>query len=177
MTLGILEQLIEPLTDGVVDIEAEPVAEKPPHTRVSRAKAAIATRIDRENIELFQSALDEVRGVVVVSGYKSIFDIPCGAEEHRRANLQSKGKRPRLSKSKDQSDIVFPKTKEGEKLPYGWMDRLTNVLKKMMYVSGETAEPSVETTSIIEDIVRQQVIELVSFLLENSTLLYLHLVS
>lgn len=31
----------------------------------------------------------------------------------------------------------------------------------MMYVSGETAEPPVETTSIIEDIVRQQVIELV----------------
>ena len=31
----------------------------------------------------------------------------------------------------------------------------------MMYVSGETAEPPIETTSIIEDIVRQQVIELV----------------
>lgn len=33
---------------------------------------------------------------------------------------------------------------------------------KMMYVSGETGEPSVETTGIIEDIVRQQVIEIVS---------------
>lgn len=40
--------------------------------------------------------------------------------------------------------------------------RLTWVLQQMMYVSGETAEPSVETTGIIEDIVRQQVIELVS---------------
>lgn len=40
--------------------------------------------------------------------------------------------------------------------------RFTNVLRQMMYVSGETAEPPVETTSIIEDIVRQQVIELVS---------------
>ncbi|KAK4126560.1 TFIID-18kDa-domain-containing protein [Parathielavia appendiculata] len=30
----------------------------------------------------------------------------------------------------------------------------------MMYVSGETGEPSVETTGIIEDIVRQQVIEI-----------------
>jgi hypothetical protein len=39
--------------------------------------------------------------------------------------------------------------------------RFTNVLRQMMYVSGETAEPPVETTSIIEDIVRQQVIELV----------------
>jgi transcription initiation protein SPT3 len=34
-------------------------------------------------------------------------------------------------------------------------------ISQMMYVSGETAEPPVETTSIIEDIVRQQVIELV----------------
>ncbi|KAG5983473.1 hypothetical protein E4U55_008066 [Claviceps digitariae] len=33
-------------------------------------------------------------------------------------------------------------------------------ISQMMYVSGETGEPSVETTSIIEDIVRQQVIEL-----------------
>jgi len=36
-------------------------------------------------------------------------------------------------------------------------------ISQMMYVSGETAEPPVETTSIIEDIVRQQVIELVRF--------------
>jgi len=38
------------------------------------------------------------------------------------------------------------------------------LIEQMMYVSGETAEPSVETTGIIEDIVRQQVIELVSIL-------------
>lgn len=31
----------------------------------------------------------------------------------------------------------------------------------MMYVSGETAEASAETTGIIEEIVRQQVIEMV----------------
>jgi hypothetical protein len=42
---------------------------------------------------------------------------------------------------------------------------ITNYFKfhQMMYVSGETGEPSVETTGIIEDIVRQQVIEIVSF--------------
>lgn len=34
-------------------------------------------------------------------------------------------------------------------------------LVQMMYVSGETAEPPAETTSIMEDIVRQQVIEMV----------------
>ena len=30
-----------------------------------------------------------------------------------------------------------------------------------MFVSGETGEPSTETTGLIEDIVRQQVIEMV----------------
>ncbi|KHE84445.1 TFIID-18kDa-domain-containing protein [Neurospora crassa] len=38
--------------------------------------------------------------------------------------------------------------------------RFTNNVRQMMYVSGETGEPSVETTSIIEDIVRQQVIHM-----------------
>ncbi|KAI1481986.1 hypothetical protein K445DRAFT_320744 [Daldinia sp. EC12] len=33
-------------------------------------------------------------------------------------------------------------------------------IQQMMYVSGETGEPSVETTTIIEEIVRQQVIEM-----------------
>lgn len=39
--------------------------------------------------------------------------------------------------------------------------RITDMIQ-MMFVSGETAEPSVETTSLIEEIVRQQVIEIVS---------------
>lgn len=38
---------------------------------------------------------------------------------------------------------------------------LTNLLRQMMFVSGETAEPSVETTTLIEEIVRQQVVEIV----------------
>lgn len=40
--------------------------------------------------------------------------------------------------------------------------RLTIGLRRqMMFVSGETAEPSTETTTLIEEIVRQQVIEMV----------------
>lgn len=38
---------------------------------------------------------------------------------------------------------------------------LSQVLPQMMFVSGETAEPSIETTGMIEDIVRQQVVEMV----------------
>jgi hypothetical protein len=39
--------------------------------------------------------------------------------------------------------------------------KLIGHLKQMMYVSGETAEPSPETTGMVEEIVRQQVIEMV----------------
>lgn len=37
----------------------------------------------------------------------------------------------------------------------------------MMFVSGETAEPSAETTGMIEELVKQQVVEMVS-LLQNT---------
>lgn len=40
---------------------------------------------------------------------------------------------------------------------------MINVIEQMMFVSGETAEPSIETTTLIEDITRQQVLEIVSF--------------
>ena len=42
-----------------------------------------------------------------------------------------------------------------------WKERLTYCVKQMMFVSGETAEPSADTTGMIEEIVRQQVIEMV----------------
>jgi hypothetical protein len=47
---------------------------------------------------------------------------------------------------------------------------LTKRLLKMMFVSGETAEPSIETTTLIEDITREQVLEIV----RSSTSYYLH---
>lgn len=50
---------------------------------------------------------------------------------------------------------------EGDLGQDSFQDILTESIKQMMFVSGETAEPSIETTGIIEDIVRQQVIELV----------------
>lgn len=39
--------------------------------------------------------------------------------------------------------------------------KITDKLLKMMFVSGETAEPSIETTTVIEDITREQVLEIV----------------
>ena len=46
--------------------------------------------------------------------------------------------------------------------PEEFRERLTCVLEQMMFVSGETAEASPETTGMIEEIVRAQVIEMVS---------------
>ena len=48
-----------------------------------------------------------------------------------------------------------------EETPEEWADRLTRLLQQMMFVSGETAEVPSDTTSMIEEIVRQQVIEMV----------------
>jgi hypothetical protein len=50
-------------------------------------------------------------------------------------------------------------------------ERLTYHVIQMMYVSGETAEASAETTGMIEEIVRQQVIEMVSILYLPSNIL------
>ena len=38
---------------------------------------------------------------------------------------------------------------------------LTNTIHQMMFVSGETADPSPETTGMIEEIVHEQVVEMV----------------
>lgn len=45
--------------------------------------------------------------------------------------------------------------------------RLIQWLQQMMFVSGETAEPSAETTYLIEEIVREQVIEMVGMMTSN----------
>jgi hypothetical protein len=66
------------------------------------------------------------------------------------------GNTEKTSKSQGVVDIKKNHTHEGR------FDLLTNSIKKMMFVSGETAEPSPETTTLIEEITRQQVIEIVS---------------
>lgn len=60
---------------------------------------------------------------------------------------------PSASTQTDPDDLETPKE---------FKERLINVLRQMMFVSGETAEASAETTGMIEEIVRAQVIEMVS---------------
>ena len=61
----------------------------------------------------------------------------------------------------DGPDFKDDEDDDGEDRPT-WIARLTHWLEQMMFVSGETAEVPAETTSMIEEIVRQQVIEMVS---------------
>ncbi|KAF4921452.1 SAGA complex subunit spt3 [Colletotrichum viniferum] len=150
MAIGVFEQLTP--EDG--NIEVEGPGEKPKPLRSSRAAKAVSERVQRKSYELFQSAFDQAVGVIHPSGFKSIYDIPVTNEE--RAELQ----KPKPRRRRAPKHRPLPPLKEGEKRLYGIHERIANVFRKMMYVSGETAEPSVETTSMIEDIVRQQVIEL-----------------
>lgn len=48
------------------------------------------------------------------------------------------------------------------------MAKYRTEIQQMMYVSGETAEPSAETTGMVEEIVRQQVIEMLRTCTENA---------
>lgn len=51
---------------------------------------------------------------------------------------------------------------EDDETEMEWKTRLTAWIRQMMFVSGETGDPTTETTGIIEEIVRQQVVEIVS---------------
>ncbi|KAK0672734.1 transcription initiation factor IID, 18kD subunit-domain-containing protein [Cercophora samala] len=64
-----------------------------------------------------------------------------------------KGKGQATQQEEGREEVAF----EDEIDPKDW---IADIIIKMMYVSGETGEPSAETTGIIEDIVRQQVIEI-----------------
>ncbi len=55
-----------------------------------------------------------------------------------------------------------PKDEDDFETTEDFKERLTYWLGQMMFVSGETAEPSAETTWMIEEIVREQVLEMVS---------------
>lgn len=49
-----------------------------------------------------------------------------------------------------------------EEILEDWIQMLIDMIRQMMFVSGETSEASAETTTIIEEIVHTQVTEIVS---------------
>ncbi|CAL5866741.1 uncharacterized protein PFLUO_LOCUS951 [Penicillium psychrofluorescens] len=65
--------------------------------------------------------------------------------------------------SQDSNDTQEDIRTDDETDPESFFEEmLADLIQKMMFVSGETAEPSAETTTLIEEITRQQVIEILS---------------
>lgn len=66
--------------------------------------------------------------------------------------------------SEEVPSTLEPQSYDTEKLQekVEWRLLMHGMITQMMFVSGEEAEPSVQTTTIIEEIVREQVVELVS---------------
>lgn len=64
-----------------------------------------------------------------------------------------------------QPDVVADEHGNIRESKEAFKQRLMKTLSQMMFVSGEQAEPSAETTYLIEEIVREQVIEMVSIVL------------
>lgn len=63
------------------------------------------------------------------------------------------------SEDLEDTETAEPRENYETELMFKWT--LTDLIRQMMFVSGETAEPSIESTTLIEDITRQQVIEIV----------------
>ena len=117
---------------------------------------------------LFLNVFDEATGVLnscTAASFQS------GYDEAIRARMNNQIVRIVFAPDTVDSYSFAPADDEGDQVeapidPF-WTEAnfrvaLTNTIQQMMYVSGETGEPSVETTGIIEDIVRQQVVEIVS---------------
>lgn len=157
------------------DLSDEKCLERANQPRRKKKKIAVAApSIVPTSHDLFQSAFDEAVGVF----------LPGTNPIHAMQLLVDTAQNPKPTPDSflliyrdgkmivplDDLDPRSPSYGEAESA-YRFKSRLTNVLRQMMYVSGETAEPSVETTSIIEDIVRQQVIELVSIPVDSGAII------
>ncbi|CAI7678972.1 unnamed protein product [Penicillium pancosmium] len=66
---------------------------------------------------------------------------------------------PPTDDNEQEAPVKEEETEEDKK--YSQMS-LADLLPQMMFVSGETAEPSIDTTTLIEEITRQQVIEILT---------------
>ncbi|KAI9684738.1 MAG: Transcription initiation protein spt3 [Trizodia sp. TS-e1964] len=74
-----------------------------------------------------------------------------------------RGLAPTAEDARDDEDDEAQSEASDDSLDYDqWRQMLTTNIEQMMFVSGETAEPSAETTTVIEQIVREQVVEMLT---------------
>lgn len=123
---------------------------------------------------MFQEAFDEAVGVNVSKELENIwrlFEPKLGIRGIPRDHLRWAFKLAHgIALSSIDTQVDSGRKDESDKNEPLPRQVIANYLDQMMYVSGETGEPSIETTGIIEDIVRQQVIEIVSSSLSTSRL-------
>lgn len=82
------------------------------------------------------------------------------ADEDQRTNSSPGSIGPSSSSAKENQEADADSSHD-DSSSFG--EIIDTVRRQMMFVSGETAEPSIESTTLIEDITRQQVLEIVSF--------------
>lgn len=94
---------------------------------------------------------------------------PISADQMRRLFVGSTDLEPKHLRDDAQASLTYVET-HTEPME-DWKIRLIRALRQMMFVSGETAEASAETTAMIEEIVHTQVIEMVGvqFEIRSST--------
>lgn len=95
------------------------------------------------SVPMTESLLEGLTKLAEPTGEADIFYIPPPSEP-----VHPHFSKPQIEDADDESEESFK-------------ERLTECFKQMMFVSGETAEPSAETTGMIEELVKQQVIEMV----------------
>ncbi|KLJ09345.1 transcription initiation protein SPT3 [Blastomyces silverae] len=115
-------------------------------------------------VERWLDAAAEIVSKEVVSGGKGI---ECDAlpDDENDANASTRDCFDTVVDEDVYGDQTSTSTSTRAKTDISWSGHRsipTDIFGQMMFVSGETAEPSAETTTLIEEIVRQQVIEMLS---------------
>ncbi|KAF3350538.1 transcription initiation factor IID, 18kD subunit-domain-containing protein [Verticillium dahliae] len=134
--------------------------------RGARTLALACSQAQQEAGELFQTAFDDTVGACFHSGFQSIDNVAVSTDGPPPRDLTTEPQELTLFYHDMEihlNDICFLSDDSflfDEETAEDFRVRLTDIIRQMMYVSGETAEPSVETTNIIEGIVREQVVEL-----------------
>jgi hypothetical protein len=167
------------LADKMGEIKHRPIF---PLAYINPAKLSLAPGevVDERMAELFARAWEKKEeldrrelesdtrphGVKPYRNIENIF-LPVPRDMEAISNIvgyvtQDHGGRPEASASRSARAVAPDNYLDAMSDAEDFKNHLINKIEQMMYVSGETGEPSAETTGMIEEIVRQQVVEIVS---------------
>ena len=101
----------------------------------------------------------QTAAIILSCTYNAMQPCPISADQMRRLFVGPTDLEPQHLRDGLQASSAYVET-HTEPME-DWKIRLIRALRQMMFVSGETAEASAETTAMIEEIVHTQVIEMV----------------